>query len=158
MILLEQGEYSEAESLLGEAVRLNSDDAEALAGLARVQSRQGKMREATTHFARAINLRPNSAELLAELAWLLATNPHDEFRNGPQAVSLAERACKLNGGRQAQYWATLDVAYAEVGRFSDAIKAAEKARELALAAGQSDLAEATVARIALYRDQKPFRQ
>jgi tetratricopeptide (TPR) repeat protein len=157
-ILLEQRKFAEAEIQLAEAVRLDGNDAAALIRLARAQARQGKIHPATTSYAQAINLSPNSAEPLGELAWLLATYPDNLYRNGSQAVRLAERACQLSGGREARFWATLDAAYAEVGRFPDAIKAAEKTRALALAAGQTELAQAAADRLALYAKGEPYRQ
>jgi tetratricopeptide (TPR) repeat protein len=156
--LFEEAKYAEAESHLTEAVRLSPDDFQGLLELAKAQARQGKGREATTSYARAINLRPESTEALSELAWLLATHPDDDIRNGPQAVRLAERACQVSGGKEARFWATLDSAYAEAGRFEDAIKAAEKTRAIAMAAGQTEMAQAATARLALYAIQKPFRQ
>ena len=72
-------------------------------------------------------------------------------------VRLAERACELSG-KEARFWGTLDAAYAEAGRFEDAIKTAEKTRDLALAAGEKDLAAAAEQRLGMYRAKKAFRQ
>jgi Flp pilus assembly protein TadD len=94
---------------------------------------------------------------LNALAWVLATHPRAEIRNGPEAVQLAERACQLSEGKQARFWSTLDVAYAETGRFAEAIAAASKAETLAEAAGQTNAAHAAQVRIQSYRQQKPYR-
>jgi hypothetical protein len=69
-----------------------------------------------------------------------------------------ERACELSGGKDARFWSTLDPACAGAARFSEAVRTAEKTRDLALAAGRRDLAEAAEARLALYRQQQPFHQ
>ena len=79
------------------------------------------------------------------------------MRDGPQAVRLAEEACKLSGGKEARCFGTLDAAYAEVGRFDDAVATATKVRELALAAGQPGLAQAAEARMVFYQARKPYR-
>jgi hypothetical protein len=85
------------------------------------------------------------------LAWLLATHPQVEFRKPIEAVNLAERACILAGGKQSRYWSTLDVAYAGAGRFADAVQAATKAQQLAVAEGQTNAAQAAARRIEDYR-------
>lgn len=72
-------------------------------------------------------------------------------------MRLAEQACGLTGGKQPQFLATLDAAYAEAGRFPEAIAAATRTRDLALAAGQKEIAEAAEKRLALYAEQKALR-
>jgi len=73
-------------------------------------------------------------------------------------VRLAQRATQLTGGKVARFWATLDAACAEAGRFPDAVHAAEKARELASAAGEKDIAQAAERRLILYRERQPYHQ
>ena len=73
-------------------------------------------------------------------------------------MRLAERACQLSGGKVARFWGTLDAAYAEAGRFPDAVKAAEKSRDLALTAGEKHIAQAAEERLILYRKRQPYRQ
>jgi hypothetical protein len=51
----------------------------------------------------------------------------------------------------------LDAAYAEAGRFAEAVATAAKVREMALAAGQSEIAQRAEERLALYRAGKPYR-
>jgi hypothetical protein len=102
-------------------------------------------------------LAPDDPQALDALAWLLATCPQAQLRDGPAAVRLAERAREASGGQEARLWGTLDAAYAEAGRFPEAIAAAQKARELALTAGQEELAQAAEARLAGYRNHQAFR-
>jgi hypothetical protein len=80
------------------------------------------------------------------------------LRDGPEAVRLAERACELSGGKETRYWGTLDAAYARTGKFDQAIATAEKTRQLASAAGQSELARAAESRLELYRKNQPFTE
>ena len=70
---------------------------------------------------------------------------------------MAERACELSGGKEARFWGTLDAAYAEAGRWADALATAEKARDLAVAAGQPEIARHAEERMAAYRAGKPYR-
>ena len=117
----------------------------------------GQSEEALAHYREAVRLSPNAPLYLNDLAWFLATNPKAELRNGAEAVRLAEQACRLSGGKEPRFWGTLDAAYAEVGRFAEAIVTAAKVRELALAAGQPEIAQRAEERLALYRANKPYR-
>jgi hypothetical protein len=63
----------------------------------------------------------------------------------------------MSGGKEARFWGTLDAGYAEVGRFAEAQATAAKVHEMALAAGQPDIALRAEERLALYRAGKPYR-
>ena len=128
LALLEQNQFAEAADRFLEALRLNPG----LANIHRVL--------AIAQYREALWLQPDDPDVLKELAWILATDPHPELRSGHEAVRLAERACELTHHQQAAVLATLASAYAEMGQFSEAIAAAEKARDIALAAGQKEVA------------------
>lgn len=91
-----------------------------------------------------------------DLAWLLAVSPPDDVRNGAQALELAERACTATGYRDPRLMATLAAAYAEVGRFSEAVAIATKALDLL---GPVQEVQAQRLRHGLQRHQqgKPYR-
>ena len=124
--------------------------------LALVLDSQGQAAEALAHYRDAARLGPNTVLYLNDLAWFLATTARPDLRDGAEAVRLAERARELNGGREARIWGTLDAAYAEAGRFDEALKAAARARELAQAAGQADIARQAEERMALYQRGQPY--
>src|SRR5438094_31690 len=92
------------------------------------------------------------------VAWLLATDPSAEIRNGPEAVGLAERACSISKERVPFFIGTLAAAYAEAGRFEEATKTAEKAHKLAQALGMTEVAERNLRMLELYRAGKPYRE
>jgi tetratricopeptide (TPR) repeat protein len=100
----------------------------------------GKPREAMSSYARALLLQPDFPDALDRLSWILATDPRPEFRNGTEAVRMAERACELTGYKQALLLATLAAAYGETGRFQEAAVTAEKAGEIAKISGQNEMA------------------
>jgi tetratricopeptide (TPR) repeat protein len=156
LVLLSQGKLSEAAAEFGALLQARPS-ASAHYYLALALDRQGHAAEAAAHYREAIRLEPKAPLYLNDLAWLLATSPKDETRNGAEAVRLAAEACGLSGGRIARFWGTLDAAYAEAGRFEEAAATAAKTRELALAAGQPDIAKAAEERLALYRARQPFR-
>ena len=103
-----------------------------------------------------MRVQPNDAALLNNTAWVLATNPNASVRNGTEAVELAERALKLSGGNEPAILGTLAAAYAEAGRFAEALATAHKALELAKRRNNQALADILRARIALYEAGKPY--
>jgi Flp pilus assembly protein TadD len=87
--------------------------------------------EAVQYYREAIRLDPQFAMALNNLAWLLATHADASRRNGAEAVLLAERACQLAQWQHPYFVGTLAAAYAEAGRFDDAVATADKALALA---------------------------
>jgi tetratricopeptide (TPR) repeat protein len=114
--------------------------------------------EAVEEYREALRLQPDWPPAQNNLAWLLATCADPALRNGAEAVRLAERACELTGRRQAFLIGTLGAAYAEAGRFGDAIRAAEQAIAIAEAAGQTDVAKRNRELLELYQSGNAFRQ
>lgn len=152
------GDVEDAASQLSAVIRLTPADPDAHSLLAMLLAGQQKPAQAIAHYREALRLRPGWPEALNNLAWLLATHPKAEFRNGSEAVLLAERACQLSGFQKAMFAGTLAAAYAETGRFAEAIKTAEKAHALATASGESELAAMNLKLLELYRQGKPVRE
>ena len=95
--------------------------------LARMHYSAGDFQNAVEEFRRALALEPGLAAAANDLAWTLATCPDEKVRNGRQAVELAEKLCPPNTEPPVEFLDTLAAAYAEVGRFDDAQKAASRA-------------------------------
>lgn len=155
--LLCQGKMAEAVPQF-ELVLRTRPDASAHYYLALALDSQGLMEAALTNYQEAVRLASGTAQYLNDLAWLRATSVNDAVRNGAEAVRLGEEANRISGGKEPRFLGTLDAAYAETGRFDEAIATAIKARELALAARQPEIAQAAEQRLALYRSHKPWRQ
>jgi Flp pilus assembly protein TadD len=98
------------------------------------------------------------SEALSNLAWLLATSPEDALRDGPEAVRLAEQACTMTEYKNASVVAVLAAAYAEAGRFPEAVTMAEKAVDLQMAGGNMDLASRNQALAEMYRKGQKYRE
>jgi Flp pilus assembly protein TadD len=143
---------------LHQPFHLNRDPGAQECRAAEQLARQGNTAAAIESYRRALQLNPNLTQALNNLAWLLATTDDPRNRNGTEAVRLAERACELAGNRTPQFEGTLAAAYAEAGRFDDAITAAEKAIELANAQGNTAIATANRSFLELYRARQPVRQ
>ena len=84
----------------------------------------------------------------------LATSPEAAVRDGAEALKLAAGAVDLTHGSDPRALDALAAAYAETGRFPEAVEAARRA--LAVAAPR--LVPALKARIAMYERQEPFRE
>lgn len=119
---------------------------------------QGEFATQIALFREEVARNPNSAAALNNLACLLAIAPDATLRNGAEAVQLAEKACALTEQRNPVLLTTLAAAYAEAGRFAEAVAAGEKARALAIEQGQSALAERNEQLLELYRKGQPYHQ
>ena len=117
----------------------------------------GRTREAVSHYAAALRQNPDLPDALQHRAWIAATDGQPELRNGPEAVVMAARACELTGQKRPSMLLTLAAAYAEAGRFDDALATVGKAGELANAAGQKELAEEAGRLRAAFAAGRPFR-
>ncbi len=90
---------------------------------------------------------------------MLATCPDAQVRNGSEAVRLGEKACQATAYRDPYLLRSLAAAYAEAGRFDDAIRTAGTSIEVAAAAGgERDLVTVLQAELALYRQGKAYHE
>ena len=95
---------------------------------------------------------------LNNLAWLLATCPDAHLRDGVQAVQYAERACELTHSGVTILVGTLAAAYAEAGRFEEAVATAQKACALASRTGDPELLKRNQELLALYLKHQPYHE
>jgi protein O-mannosyl-transferase len=126
--------------------------------IAAILTIQGKFQDAVEHYRAALQLKPDSADVLNNLAWLLTTCPDTRVRNGAEAVRYAERACELTQYGEPTIVGTLAAAYAEAGRFDEAVATAQKACALATASGQQELLKRNQELMELYRRHEPYRE
>lgn len=92
------------------------------------------------------------------LAFFFATAPNPGDRNGAEAVRLGEEACQSDHGVNPGVIGTLAAAYAEAGRYDDAVATAEKARALALKLGNQTIAQKNEELIKLYQAHEAFHE
>lgn len=155
-IMMKLGRYAEAVPPLSEAVESDPVAPEPRHMLAVALANAGKGREAAETYARALENAPDFVPSLSGLAWLLATHPDSAIRNGREALRLAERASRLDGGNP-NVLNTLAAAYAEAGRFVAAVENAEKAIAVAERSGLGGLAAQIRERLQFYKQGKAFR-
>jgi hypothetical protein len=88
---------------------------------------------------------------------VFATCPEDSIRDGSRAAELGEKALRISGGKIPMIYKVLAAAYAESGRFADAIATAQRGAELATNQGNPALATELESNIALYQSGRPLR-
>jgi tetratricopeptide (TPR) repeat protein len=112
--------------------------------------------QAIADYSKAIELDPNYAGAYERLAWVLATAPQDELRDGKKAVDYANKACELTEWENADCLATLSAAFAEAGDFKDAIQWQMKA--LQAPELEQNKAEQYRQRLKMFEEGKPCRE
>ena len=117
---------------------------------------RGNLAEAIAQYRLVLKSQPDLVLALNNLAWLLATSPEASLRNGPEAVQFAEKACRLTRYCAPYLVGTLAAAYAEAGRFPEAIATAQKACNRAV--NYPDLLEQNRQHLELYRRGQPYRE
>jgi protein O-mannosyl-transferase len=159
-MLVYEGKFAEAIPHFYEAMRVYpaGATAEFHTHLAQALEHVGKTREAVAEYKLALDLDPRTGEALNSLAWILATDPDEQIRNGSEAVRLAEEACRLTGFGDAPSLATLAAAYGEAGRFDQAEATAKKAQTLASSAGNQKLSDQAQKMVDSFRAHQPFRE
>ncbi|MGD0813992.1 MAG: tetratricopeptide repeat protein [Verrucomicrobiota bacterium] len=137
--LRQKGRLDEAIVQYQEALQLKPSYGEVHNNLGAALQQKGRVAQAIEQYQSALQIEPGNMEAQNNLAWLLATSPQTSLRNGAKALELARQANDLAGGKNPVILGTLAAALAEVGRFGDAVQSAQKAIELAQAAGRQAL-------------------
>ena len=114
----------------------------------------GKQGEAIADYESALKFDPDNSGVLNNLAWVLATSPDENRRDGKRAIELATKACKLTDFKQAHILSTLAASYAEAGDFDAAISWSKKAVE----AGDENLKPQLNQELSSYQGRKPWRE
>ena len=134
-LLRAEHSFDEAIQHYHHALRIRPTFARASLELGQLYHRQGRHDDATEHYGRALDTQPDLVDALHRMAWILATHADAAKRNPAKAVSIAERASELTDRHDAKVLDALAVAYAASGRFQDAIRTAQAAKQLASAPG-----------------------
>ncbi len=154
--LQRNGRMDEAITQYREGLETNPDDVKAHNNLGSVLRQTGRVDEAISHFQMALQLAPADPSIQNNLAWLLATCPDASLRKGDKAVELARQANELTGGENPLILHTLAAAFAEAGRFSEAVETAQRALRLAGAQPNTRLAGQLQFEMKLYQAGSPF--
>jgi tetratricopeptide (TPR) repeat protein len=154
--LSQEGAAQEGIRDLQMAVKIQPGNVDSRNNLGNALLQQGREREAILQFQKVLEIQPHELRAQSNLAWVLATSPDASLRDGARAVELAGETDRLTDGRNPVVIGTLAAAYAEAGRFSEAVANARRALKLAEAGGSADLANALRMQIGLYQAGSPF--
>jgi len=156
-LLIKQNQSQQARQQLQEALRLKPDFAQAHNELANILNRLGHTTDAIHHYRQASDLQPTWPTPANELAWLQATHPDPNIRNGTDAIQYAQRACKATNHENPHLLDTLAAAYAEAGRYQDAIRTAHQAIAQATQTNKPELARKIHQKLERYHKAQPCR-
>jgi tetratricopeptide (TPR) repeat protein len=136
-----------------ELLKEDEDNLAARRGRADALLSIGKQTEALGDYEVALKANPEDDHVLNNLAWVLATSPDKDLRQGKRAVELATKACEITEYKAPHILSTLAAAYAELGDFGTAIEWSSKAVEL-----DSGQIEQLAKELESYKQNKPWRE
>jgi tetratricopeptide (TPR) repeat protein len=155
-VLLARGMLEEAVVPLEKAVELDPEFVNAHLMLGNALVAQGAFGAAAARFQETLAVDPKNLTATNALAWLLAACPEDDVRDGARAVRLIEPACTATGYQEPVLLSTLAAAYAEMGKFTEAVATANKALGLVKVQDIS-LARRIRRHLDSYRAGQPYR-
>jgi len=123
----------------------------------KIFANQGQIKESTLNYRNALRFSPYITEALYNLAWIFACHEDEKYRNGEEAVKLAEKLCGITRYNQPLALDALAAAYAETGKFDAAVLTAKKGLKLALLSGPEELVLGLKIRLNLYSAKQPYR-
>ena len=157
ILLLEQGHLQESLDAFRNYAELEQNPANAWTIVAQSLYMRGYAPEALQCWRRALKHEPKRVSTLLLMSWALSTNPHPEYRNGPEALALAEAALRNLPEKTPAALETLGTAYAEMGRFPEACQAVQDAICI-LGATEPVALTSLQSRLAMYRQAHPYHE
>lgn len=154
-----KGEWQMAADEFLRASRLAPNIATYQFFLAHALDKAGQQVRSQQVYSAALRQTPGWADEAVDHVWRMSTSWKSRDRRDPfWTVCLAEQASAAAGGQSSHHLDVLAAAYANGGRFDDAIEIAKQALELAESSQKSDTIPAIRERLSLYENQKPYRQ
>ena len=115
--------------------------------------RAKRYEQAIPDYEKTILLDDEYPDVKNNLAWILATCPHETLRDPRRAVTIATIECKQKDWKDASLLDTLAAAHASAGNFPKAIERLRQAIEIA---EDAEIEQEYQTRLALYLKNKSF--
>lgn len=112
-------------------------------------------------FNRLADASPTDWQGRMGAAWIYATCPDEKFRDGAKAIRLASQLCEINHWGDHDDIDILAAAYAEAGKWDDAIATEQKAIDLAKTPRYNHdpaILKQLTGHLTLYQQKKPCRE
>jgi tetratricopeptide (TPR) repeat protein/cell division septation protein DedD len=147
--------YPRAVADCGKALAINPRSAKALYNRGFARDRQGDHAGALEDYIQALKVNPDYIEVFNNIAWILATSQDERLRDGQRSVALAEKA--LAHTTEVNFLGTLAAAYAEAGRYDEAVAMENRLVSILAARGTVRDLRPHVERLSLYEEGRPYR-
>jgi tetratricopeptide (TPR) repeat protein len=119
---------------------------------------EGKFADSLEQMRQSLESNPDQPSVLNLAAILMATCPDPAVRNGPLALEMAQHADQLTEHADAIVLDTLSSAFAELGRFDDAVETEQQAILLAKRQGKTELAKTLEVHLVQFAARRPLRE
>jgi len=149
-----QNRLASAIDVYDDVLAIDASNLVALRGRADANLSLGEQAKAVADYDAALELEPKSSGVLNNLAWVLATSPDAELRDGARSLRLATEACLVTGYTEAHILSTLAAAYAEMGDF----EAAKRWSARAVEQGDETQLDNLTKELESYRAGQPWRE
>jgi protein O-mannosyl-transferase len=156
--LMRVGRFADAISQLKIAVQLRPRYAQAHHSLAAAFAAEGQWGEAIHSYRDTLEINPDNISARSGLAWALATTPDPSLRNGAEALAIAQALCQGANASNPALLRVLAAAYAEMGRFAQAIETAQHGIEVATSQNNAQLAAILQDNLRLFQSEQPLRE
>lgn len=156
------GEVDLGRKFLRLAHRLQPSEQNIIRHLAEAEFINGSFERAAQLLGGSVQLNPNKRRSKELLAWLLATSPYEQTRDGQQGKKMMEPLILMVGDRSASALEIYAACFAESRDFKEAIDYQNKAIALVRSGKTADSytdlqKEGMIARLELYQRQRPYR-
>lgn len=152
------GKAIEALDPLQRAITMAPANGEYWSVYGRALAGAGQSKAAIEALRKAAQIRPSDLGTAARLAWELATSADAHVRDGKGAVAIAEELCRRTSDADLDALDALAAAYAETGKFTEAVATAGKAIAIARKTKGSEVEREIQARLDLYRRGEAYHQ
>ena len=147
-----KGDFDGAMADYNKALKIRPRYAEAYNNRGFARTQMGDLQQALNDYSRALEINPFFVDAYNNKAWILATAADKRYRNGAQAIMLAQKAVELKPS--AASLDTLAAAYAAAGNFESAIDIQKKAVQKLLVTDQTSEVPRYMTHLNAYRSQQ----